>query len=504
MFSRCSLSIALSLMTVSLAAQEKTEPAWVDLLEQVNPQRHAVAGEWSKANDRLTVAASPGARLTLPWKPPAEYDFEIKFTRTTGSNSIALIFVAGGKQASYDVDGWGQHLAGIQNIDGRTIRDNPTRVPNQALENGTTYTMLVRVRKDEVQALLDGKLLTCYRGNGENLALLDLWRLPDREAIGIGAWDSATTFHSIRVRPAKGSMPVAATPTPNRPDTPPPSRPSGSADNLASLSDEFDDPETLENWRRIFRDEQTNADQLQRIDVGRTRRGALTLVPHASTWYQDYRGVLVYKYVEGDFVVTTDVRASNRQGNGAPRSQYSLAGIMVRTPRDVTPQTWRPGGENYIFLSLGSARNPGRFQFEVKTTIDSRSSLEIDAAGSGHAVIQAARIGEHFILLKATNDGRWTVHRRYRRPDMPQRLQVGFTVYTDYASVSRLTPQQQNTRVFRGGNPDLVASFDYIRFRRPEVPDSLRGRAFSDNRAVSDVELLGFLGERTGRSGQRE
>src|SRR5207248_960338 len=76
-----------------------------------------------------------------------------------------------------------------------------------------------------------------------------------------------------------------------------------------------------------------------------------------------------------DFVVTTDVEASQRGGTGAPRSNYSLAGIMVRAPRAITPSTWRAGGENYVFLSIGAGSPPGAFQFEVKTTTNSSSML---------------------------------------------------------------------------------------------------------------------------------
>jgi hypothetical protein len=505
--SRWMCSIVAMLFLINSAVAD--EPVWIDLLEQVDPAVHSVTGQWRKTGTTLSTTALPGSRLKLPWKPTAEYDLEVTFTRTSGSNSIALIFVSGGNQATFDIDGWGQHLAGIQNIDGQTMRDNPTRVANQRLTNGDTHTALLRVRKNDVQALLDGKELCRYRGDGSKLSLLDLWRLPEQNTLGIGAWDSATTFSRIRVRPVAGSPTVASAmpprPTaPHRPaTTPSPASPSPSPaadDDLVQLSDEFDDPSTLANWRRVYRDEQTRADQLQTFDIGRTRRGWMTLVPHTSTWYQDYRGVLVYKPVEGDFVVTTHVRATNRAGNGPPRSSFSLAGIMVRTPREITPQSWEPGGENYIFLSLGAAREAGRFAFEVKTTQDSRSSLEILETAQPEALIQVARLGSDFVLLRKVGDGPWSVHRRYRRPDMPARLQVGFTVYTDYNSASRVPPLQQNTQVIRGGTPDLRASFDYLRFRRPEIPADLQGRQFSDSQTVPDRDLLRFLGDGPARA----
>lgn len=497
--------IPFAVSSMAFGADEKS--GWVNLLPSIDPQKHGVAGTWSKSASSLSTNATVGSRLSLPWKPTAEYDFEITFTRKTGVHSIALIFVMGGNQATLDLDGWGQHLAGIQNIAGKTIRENPTRTTNWQLKNGQKYSALLKVRSDRVEAHVDGKLITTYRGNGKNLQLINLWRIP-AGSLGIGAWDSETEFHQIRVRPVNAENTVAKSsptttkpmpspdpiPSPNPNPSKPPTQDSIAANDIASLSDEFDDPSTLKNWKRIYQTEKTQANQLQQLDLGETRKGWLTLVPYTSSWFRDYRGVLVYKEIEGDFVVTTRVRSTNRAGNGAPRSDYSLAGIMIRTPRNVTPRTWRPGGENYIFLSLGAARQPGQFAFEVKTTTNSQSNLEITKTSGPEALIRVARIGSEFVLLRKVGSGPWIVHRRYRRTDMPNGLQVGFTVYTDYANVSRLRPLQQNTQVIRGGNPDLRASFDFMRFTRPQVPANLRGRALSDPQAVSNEQLLGFLG----------
>ncbi|MFH1300286.1 MAG: hypothetical protein ABIK07_04430 [Planctomycetota bacterium] len=268
-----------------------------------------------------------------------------------------------------------------------------------------------------------------------------------------------------------------------------------SENDISALSDEFDDPATLKQWLRIHQTEKTNADQLEKFDIAKTRPGWMVMIPFSSTWYMDYRGVLAYKQVKGDFVVTSNIRVARRGGDGAPRSNYSLAGLMIRTPREVTPQTWKPGGENYIFLSLGAANRPGSYQFEVKTTVNSRSTLAVTEAGTPTAIIQIARIGNEFILLKKTPEGNWNIHQRYNRTDMPQELQVGLTVYTDYSTASRMQPAQQNSQVIKNGRPDLVAGFDYVRFKRPQVPADLKGKSLTNPDAVSDAQLLQFLGE---------
>ncbi len=263
-------------------------------------------------------------------------------------------------------------------------------------------------------------------------------------------------------------------------------------DDLTPLSDEFNDASTLAQWQRVYVVEGWGANQLERQDISTSRVGRMFMMPFTSTWYNDYRGELTFKEVEGDFVVTTDVAVSSRSGSGAPHSQFSLGGIMVRQPRQITPATWQPGHENYVFLSLGAANQPGTFQLEVKSTINSNSQPEF-SAGASQAVIQVARVGPYFIMLRNVG-GTWGVHRRYYRPDLPTRLQVGMTTYTDYPTASSVSPLVHNSTVLHIGNPDLIAAFDYFRFQRPRIPSQFIGADFSNPGLVSEADLLSFLG----------
>ncbi len=278
------------------------------------------------------------------------------------------------------------------------------------------------------------------------------------------------------------------------------------ADDLCALSDEFDDPATLAQWSRLYQVEGW-PDQLQSWDIGVSRPGHMRVLPYASSWFEDLRGVLVFKPVTGDFQVSTRFFASNRAQTGAPNALYSLAGLFVRAPRDIEdPSDWTPGGENYVFLSAGSADQPGTYQYEVKTTEDSESILQISNACDTPCdalqvfELRAARLeGQHFIMLRREPGSPWQVHRRYPRNNMPPTLQVGVTGYTDWGSINGVYwPHNQfghNNTVILDGNPDLHADFDHVRFQRPRIPAALQGRDFSNPAAVSDAELLSFLGD---------
>lgn len=293
-------------------------------------------------------------------------------------------------------------------------------------------------------------------------------------------------------------------------------------EDIRPMSDAFDDAATLGDWRRIWRDEHWSANQLEGFDIAATRPGWMTMVPHSSTWYQDYRGELTYKVISGDFIATTRVESRNRSGSGAPgssaggpvSSEYSLAGILVRVARDdmpcCDPSGWQPGRERYVFLSFGSADQTGSYQYEVKTTraavppeTHSVSDLETVAAGATQVELRVARIGSAMLMMLREPSQQWRVHRRYRRDDFPESLQVGMTVYTDWAIASTYPFAQHNNSVITHAwqdpgmpaDPDLRAQFDFFRFVRPLVPIALQDLDLTDAALVSDAQLLAFLGD---------
>lgn len=289
--------------------------------------------------------------------------------------------------------------------------------------------------------------------------------------------------------------------------------------DLASLSDEFDDGTSTADWQRVNEAENWNADQLQTYDINQTQTGRMVMAPHSVVWYQNWRGPMAFKEVTGDFVFTTQVHITDRDDVGGSdaddipnEAAFSLGGAMIRTPRNISDPTadWQPGsmqddgtnnGENYVFLSMGHGTD-GQFTFEVKTTRNSNSQLELTPMNSNTASVQLARIGNSIIALLQVPGQDWIVHRRYSRPDMPETLQVGLVSYSDWNKASDFDPFYHNSNVLDGTgfdptpgeayNPDLVAGYEYARYVRPQLPSELEGVDLVN--AATDEQLLSFLG----------
>lgn len=237
-------------------------------------------------------------------------------------------------------------------------------------------------------------------------------------------------------------------------------------DDLACYSEEFSRPDALAAWRR-FHDVEGWPDMTKRLEVN-AATGELHLEPWTSGWYADFHAPFVFREVAGDFVVTTRMRADGLAG-GLPRTAWSLAGLMVRAPRAVTPATWSPGGEDWLFITTGVADDVAQLVIETKSTRHSVSRLRLHQARAGWVELRITRRGAAFELASRWDGEEWVVRDRFDRPDLPPAVQVGLNAYTDWYSTTALQsdPRRFNTTVVKDGKPDLGVRVDWIRFARP-------------------------------------
>ena len=238
------------------------------------------------------------------------------------------------------------------------------------------------------------------------------------------------------------------------------------ADDLTSLSSEFNSNDELAAWQ-----DHAPAGFTSKWQAPKVEDGKLVLEPISGGWFEELHGGHLYKRVEGDFVVTTRLRVRGTKAD-LPQTLFSLAGIFIREPRQVTAASWAPGRENWLFFSIGTSAPAGTPQFEIKTTTNSISTLKIKPSPKGWVELRVARHAELFTLLHRTEgEGEWTVIDQMIRPDLPQILNVGLTAYADWGSVQPIYPDMMrvNTKGAAQNNADLIAHVDWFRFRRTKV-----------------------------------
>jgi hypothetical protein len=288
-------------------------------------------------------------------------------------------------------------------------------------------------------------------------------------------------------QPSIPATEAIATPTPD---------PAALAD-ISTLSDEFDDASTLTSWQDHAAVEGWPS-QIEAMDINTTRPGSLMIMPYTSGWYADFRGVFLFKEVTGDFIATIRVKATGRERD-VPRSSFSLAGVMARAPRTVTPATWEEGKENWVFITTGYGDGEiGQPQTETKTTMNGKSILHLDPSRTGWVNLGVMRIGEKFIMLVQFEGEGWKISDIYTRPDMPATLQVGINAYTDWLPIRtryETNPAAFNNTVIKGdpSHPDLIAEYDYIHFVRPQISEEIAAKIAAGKMTQDD--WLALVGE---------
>ena len=236
---------------------------------------------------------------------------------------------------------------------------------------------------------------------------------------------------------------------------------------LESMSEEFTATTSLQDWKQFHTTEGYES-KIKRMDVA---NGILQLQPFASGWYADYQAPFLFKTVEGDFDVEVKIKVSGLT-DSLPKSEWSLAGLMVREAKKTTVADWQPRTENWLFLTTGIAQPKVSPVFEVKTTNNSVSNLKLRPAKAGWVYLRVVRVQASFILMYRYENETWTVLERFYRPLLPESLQVGLNAYSGWNDVPREIQQDAaifNKTVLPDVATDMLVQVDYVHFRRPKI-----------------------------------
>jgi hypothetical protein len=266
-------------------------------------------------------------------------------------------------------------------------------------------------------------------------------------------------------------------------------------DDLIALSDEFNDKATLGNWVRHDQVEGWPS-QIEALEVNQSRPGSLTLVPYTGTWYGDYRGVYLFKEVTGDFVVTSRLKVTGKKSD-MPTGSFELAGLLVRAPRDITPETWKANEENWLYLNYGTPYSPNEMILDSKINRQSQYTWEETPVREGWIQLKIARVGTAYLqFYKYDDQESWTLLKRYDRPDLPATLQVGLNAHGNTKKSFGMSALKFNSSVFNGpdDHADIIAEYDYIRFQRPFAPEPIKEKII--NGEATEEQLLHFLAEK--------
>ena len=193
--------------TATTSAGRAVQPS-IDLLAGIDPHRDSVEGAWQKLNHVLTSPDNKYARLQIPFHPPEEYELELVAERKQGNAALVVGLVAGGRQFSVVLDGWGGTISGLGLVDGQAYDSNGTTHRGKLLGRGSRHRILCRVDRDAVEVEVDGQLAIEYRSSFDRLSLFDSWHVPDDRGLILGSIATVYSVYEIRLTSLGNPVPV--------------------------------------------------------------------------------------------------------------------------------------------------------------------------------------------------------------------------------------------------------------------------------------------------------
>ena len=268
------------------------------------------------------------------------------------------------------------------------------------------------------------------------------------------------------------------------PPTPFPAIAPSADETLGSFSDEFEGADSVKRWKS-FNEAEGWPNRIAQMEV---RDGQLRIVPSSGAWWAGYHGVYLFKEVAGDFVVTTRLKVTGK-GGGEPANIWTISGLLVRSPVDAKiPREQRR--ENWIYLMTG--RGPGEARVvDAKSTVNGNNLWDVTPARDGWYELRIARLGPLFLEMVRGDGEEWTLRKRILRRDLPERLQVGINVTSDFKLSASMPSAKYNAELFPDrSSPDSVTLFDYVRFQaapQRALVEKLAGRELL---GIPDDELV--------------
>ena len=178
---------------------------WTDLLASADVKRDGVGGHWERNGIAIVTKPARNSTLLLPVAVEGDYDLDVQFARSTGQDTIAIVFPVGANPCLLTLSEFGGRTSRLAIKVGLSPpqQDNRIRIEPSVLTNGQKYAVLVAVRlrseDASIQVSLDGRPHLNWSGK-QNAVSVEGW--PARQ-MAIGAHD-AVAFHRVRLRPVSG------------------------------------------------------------------------------------------------------------------------------------------------------------------------------------------------------------------------------------------------------------------------------------------------------------
>ena len=175
----------------------------INLLDKLDVSSASVKGAWHFDYGDLVSDSSGPAILELPAAVPSEYDFRMEFTPEDCVEQLLFKPALDAERREGVAFNWCMNvgeLSGFESVEGKHLFDPSAPLTRRMqVRTGVRHTSLVKVRKDRIQAFVDGAIVVDYKTDYHDLSRQDDWSFRNNDKLGIGTWNKPTRFHKVEL-----------------------------------------------------------------------------------------------------------------------------------------------------------------------------------------------------------------------------------------------------------------------------------------------------------------
>lgn len=175
----------------------------INLLDKLDVSSASVKGAWHFDYGDLVSDSSGPAILELPAAVPSEYDFRMEFTPEDCVEQLLFKPAPDPERRDGVAFNWCMNvgeLSGFESVEGKHLFDPSAPLTRRMqVRTGVRHTSLVKVRKDRIQAFVDGAIVVDYKTDYHDLSRQDDWSFRNNDKLGIGTWNKPTRFHKVEL-----------------------------------------------------------------------------------------------------------------------------------------------------------------------------------------------------------------------------------------------------------------------------------------------------------------
>jgi hypothetical protein len=176
-------------------------------LALIDPQKHAVRGNFQFVRGALVTPPENYARIRIPYSPPAEYRLDmVVLTDPQGGENVFVGLIKQERQFLAVINGYRKsQTSGLALIDAAGADRNETTFQGDVMLRGRLNQVTCLVTKDAVQVQCNGRPVVDWRGDAARLQLDQNYDVADPRALLVGSHGTQLAIQSLVLTPISGS-----------------------------------------------------------------------------------------------------------------------------------------------------------------------------------------------------------------------------------------------------------------------------------------------------------